>query len=151
MRRPLLLSRLPILALVSALATLGACARALPVVHHRAADPNAPFSNAVQAGGLLFLAGKVGTDSTGRLAPGGIRAETRAAMARIVADVERYGSSMDRVVKCNVFLADIAEWGAMSEEYVRFFPRAKPARTALAVGGLPLGARVEIECIAAVR
>jgi 2-iminobutanoate/2-iminopropanoate deaminase len=55
---------------------------------------------------------------------------------------------MDRVVKCTVFLADIAEWGAMNEVYVTYFPKNKEARSALGVSGLALNARVEIECIA---
>jgi 2-iminobutanoate/2-iminopropanoate deaminase len=61
--------------------------------------------------------------------------------------LEAFGSSMDRVVKCTVFLADIAEWPAMNEVYRTFFPN-KPARSALAASGLALNARVEIECIA---
>ena len=113
-------------------------------------DARRPYSEAVRAGGLLFVAGKLGTDSTGRLAPGGVVPETRQALANVRAALERFGSGMDRVVKCTVFLADIAEWGAMSEEYVKAFPAdRRPARTALAVGGLPNGGRVEIECIAA--
>jgi enamine deaminase RidA (YjgF/YER057c/UK114 family) len=64
--------------------------------------------------------------------------------------VEKSGSSMDRVVKCTAFLADIKEWAAMNSVYVTFFPNHKPARSALGANGLALGARVEIECIAAV-
>jgi 2-iminobutanoate/2-iminopropanoate deaminase len=55
---------------------------------------------------------------------------------------------MERVVKCTVFLADMAEWAAMNEVYVQFFPGGKPARSALGASGLALGARVEIECLA---
>jgi reactive intermediate/imine deaminase len=109
-----------------------------------------PFSPAVRAGGLLFLAGKLGTDSTGKLAPGGIQAETRQAMENIGAELRKAGSGFDRVLKCTVFLADMAEWAAMNEVYAPFFPDGKrPARTAVAVNGLALNARVEIECIAA--
>ena len=109
-----------------------------------------PFSPAVRAGGLLFLAGKLGTDSSGKLAPGGIQAETRQAMENIGAELRKAGSSFDRVVKCTVFLADMAEWAAMNEVYAPFFPEGKrPARTAVAVSGLAIDARVEIECIAA--
>ena len=67
-----------------------------------------------------------------------------------VEHVETFGSSLDRVVKCTVFLADMAEWGAMNEVYVEYFPVNPPARSALGVNGLALGARVEIECIAVV-
>ena len=71
-------------------------------------------------------------------------------MLNIKEVLERSGSSLDRVVKCTVFIADMREWPAMNEVYVTFFPRNKPARSALGVNGLALGARVEIECIAAV-
>lgn len=115
-------------------------------------DGSLPFSDAVQVGNLLFLAGKIGNVAgTRELAEGGIQGETRQAMQHIRAAVERYGASMDDVVKCTVFLADMAEWDAMNEVYVTFFPNNKPARSALGVNGLALGARVEIECIAALR
>ena len=108
-----------------------------------------PFSPAVREGGLLFLAGKLGTDSSGKLVSGGIQAETRRAMENIGAELRKAGSSFDRVVKCTVFLADMGEWAAMNEAYAPFFPEGKrPARTAVAVSGLALDARVEIECIA---
>lgn len=109
-----------------------------------------PFSPAVRAGGLLFLAGKLGTDSAGKLAPGGIQAETRQAMENIGAELRKAGSGFDRVLKCTVFLADMSEWAAMNEVYAPYFPEGKrPARTAVAVNGLAIDARVEIECIAA--
>lgn len=124
-----------------------------PVFH---APPGAeerrlPFSQAVRAGDLLFVSGMLGTrPGTIELVPGGIGPETRATMENIRMAVERLGSSMDRVVKCTVFLADIDEWGAMNEVYVEFFPGDRPARSALGASGLALGARVEIECIAMV-
>ena len=109
-----------------------------------------PFSPAVRASGLLFLAGKLGTDSTGKLVSGGIQAETRQAMENIGAELRKAGSGFDRVLKCTVFLADMGEWAAMNEVYAPFFPeRKRPARTAVAVSGLAIDARVEIECIAA--
>lgn len=109
-----------------------------------------PFSDAVRVGNLLFLSGKLGNEpGTRNLASGGIQGETRQTMSNIKATVERYGGSMDRVVKCTVFLADMSEWAAMNEVYVTFFPTHKPARSAVGVNGLALGARVEIECIAA--
>jgi reactive intermediate/imine deaminase len=109
-----------------------------------------PFSPAVRANGFVFVAGQLGVDSTGRLVPGGVRAETRQAMANIRAVLERAGSSLDRVVKCTVFVTDMREWGAMNEVYVTYFaPDRRPARTAAGVAGLALDGRVEIECIAA--
>lgn len=107
-----------------------------------------PFSAAVSTGPILFISGQLGTDSTLKLVPGGIGPETRQALENIRAIVTRAGGSMDRIVKCTVMLADMAEWGAMNQEYVRFFPRSLPARSALGASGLALGARVEIECIA---
>jgi 2-iminobutanoate/2-iminopropanoate deaminase len=92
---------------------------------------------------LLYLAGK-----TGGAGERGVQPETRRALESIRDALERFGSSMDRVVKCTVFLVDMAEWGAMNEVYAEFFPGNKPARTAV---GISLGgdSRVEIECIAA--
>lgn len=139
----------------------GLCLAALPAVarHHdpkffappNAGDRQLPFSEAVQAGPFLFLSGMLGNKpGTPELVPGGIQPETRATLEKIKAAVEAHGSSMDRVVKCTVFLADMAEWAAMNEVYVTFFPNGKPARSAIAASGLALGARVEIECIAVV-
>lgn len=103
----------------------------------------APYSEGVRYGGLIFLAGK-----TGGPGESGVQAETRRTLESIKGALERFGSSMDRVLKCTVFLADMAEWGAMNEVYAEFFPQNKPARTAI---GISLGGntRVEIECIAA--
>jgi reactive intermediate/imine deaminase len=109
-----------------------------------------PFSDAVRAGGLLFVSGQIGSlPGTLELAPGGIEAEARQALDNVRAILLRSGSSLDRVVKCTVFLADIADWRAFNEVYVEFFPRDPPARSALGASGLALGGRVEVECIAA--
>ncbi len=111
---------------------------------------NMPFSAAVRVGHLLFVSGALGYDSETRsLVEGGIGPETRKTLENIQATLEANGSSMDNVVKCTVFLADIDEWAAMNEVYVTFFSN-KPARSALGVNGLALGARTEIECIAVV-
>jgi 2-iminobutanoate/2-iminopropanoate deaminase len=109
------------------------------------------FSEAVRAGNVVFLSGMLGTDSTGRLAPGGVGPETRQTLENIKAALARNGLTMNDVVKCTVFLADIAEWGAMNQVYATYFPESKPARSAVGGAGLVRNARVEIECIAAVR
>ncbi len=129
---------------------LGACATARPPEYIAATGgPARPFSPAVRINGFLYLSGQVGTDSSGTLVPGGIKAETRQVMENIRGVLQRSGSSMDRVVKCTVFLADMGEWGMMNEVYVTFFAADKrPARSAMGASGLALGARVEIECIA---
>lgn len=135
---------------VLALATLFACARtSAPKIEFMSGPQQGPFSPAVKVNGLIFLAGKIGTGADGRLVQGGIAAETRQTMENIKAELERNGSSMNRVVKCTAFLADMSEWGAMNQVYASFFPGPKPARSAFGANGLALGARVEIECIAA--
>ena len=144
---------LPIVALTIPL--LGGCppkptAERAPAItfHTPYGRPKYPFSPAVQAGQLLFLAGQIGTDSTGKLVSGGIEAEARQAMNNIGNVLERVGSSWDRVVKCTIMMADMAEWPAMNKVYAGYFPRQFPARSAFGASGLALGARVEIECIA---
>lgn len=108
-----------------------------------------PFSEAVRVDNLLFLSGMIGTDSAGKLVAGGIGPETRQTLENIRAALARNGVSMDRVVKCTAFLADIAEWPAMNAVYRTYFPASKPARSALGGVKLVFDARVEIECIAA--
>ena len=109
-----------------------------------------PFSEAVRLGNLLYLSGMIGVKpGTMSLVAGGIAAETRQTLENIKAAVERNGGSMDRVVKCLVMMADMAEWGRMNEVYTTFFPKNKPARSAFGASGLALNARVEIECIVA--
>jgi 2-iminobutanoate/2-iminopropanoate deaminase len=109
-----------------------------------------PFSSAVRVDNMLYLSGALGNaPGTLELARGGIGPETRQTMENIKTTLEQFGSSMDRVVKCTVFLADMSEWGAMNEVYRTYFANP-PARSALGASGLALGARVEIECIATV-
>ena len=107
-----------------------------------------PFSEAVRVGNMLYLSGQLGTDSTGKLVPGGIGPETRQTLSNIAAALTRHGSSLDRVVKCTVMLADITEWAPMNEVYVAFFGAHRPARSAFGTNGLALGARLELECMA---
>ena len=108
-----------------------------------------PFSEAVQLGDVLYVSGQIGNlAGTLTLAPGGIVPEARRALENVREIVERHGSSLSSVVKCTVFLADIADWKAFNEVYREFFPTILPARSALASSGLALGARVELECIA---
>ena len=115
--------------------------------------PNAagPFSEAVRVGNLLYLSGVLGTDSTNNLVPGGIKAETKQALENVKAALNRNGLDMDHVVKCTVFMADIAEWPAMNEVYASYFPVNKPARSAFGGVQLVRGGRLELECIAAMR
>lgn len=111
-----------------------------------------PYSDAVRSGNLLFLAGTIGASpSTRQVVEGGVVAETRQALENIKANLQANGSSLDRVVKCSVFLADIADFEKMNGVYREYFPTNKPARTTVGVAALPAGARVEIECVAASR
>ncbi len=107
----------------------------------------APFSEAVRIGQWLILSGQLGRDpGTGKLVEGGIEAETKQTLENIKRILEKYGSSLDKVVKCTIMLADMAEWERMNRVYVTFFPKNRPARSAFGVNGLAGGARVEIEC-----
>lgn len=110
---------------------------------------SSPFSRAVRAGDLIFLSGMLGTRPGEGLVAGGIGPETRQALDNISGALRDVGSSMENVVKCTVFLADIADFREMNTAYAQFFPQNPPARSTVAVGGLVLNARVEIECIAA--
>jgi 2-iminobutanoate/2-iminopropanoate deaminase len=111
-----------------------------------------PFSEAVRVGDMLYISGAIGVKpGTMQLVEGGIVAETRQTMENIKVVVERHGSDMDNVVKCLVMMADMKEWGQMNDVYVTFFPKNKPARSALGASGLALNARVEIECTAVVK
>ncbi len=111
---------------------------------------NRPYSTAVRVDNILYLSGALGiVPGTRALAEGGIQGETRQTLENISASLEMFGSSMERVVKCTVYLADIEEWGAMNEVYMTFFPN-KPARSAVGNIGLGLDARIEIECMAVI-
>jgi 2-iminobutanoate/2-iminopropanoate deaminase len=135
---------------LSLLALLPAAARAQEKqVIQPAGALGLPFSSAVRVGNMLYLSGQVGLQpGTRAVVPGGIGPETRQALENIQQVLAAAGSSMDRVVKCTVFLKDIADYAAMNQVYATFFPKDPPARSAVAGSGLALGARVEIECIA---
>ena len=112
---------------------------------------NLPFSEAVRVGNMLYLSGQVGImPGTLKLVPGGLKEETRQTMENIKTSLEAHGYTMHDIVKCTVMLADISEWPAFNEVYRTFFSGRYPARSALGANGLALGARVEVECIAAV-
>ena len=107
-----------------------------------------PFAEAVRVGEVLYLSGQIGTDSTGRLVPGGIGPETRQTLTNIATVLIRHGATLDDVFKCTAMLADVGEWAAMNEVYVTFFRAHLPARSAFGASGLALGARLELECVA---
>jgi reactive intermediate/imine deaminase len=110
-----------------------------------------PFSSAVRVGNTLYLSGQIGNvPGTRQLADTGIAGQTRQALENIKAVLASAGSSLDRAVKCTVFLADIKDYAAMNTVYATYFPKDPPARSTVAGSGLALGARVEIECLAVV-
>ena len=109
-----------------------------------------PFSEAVRVGDTLYLSGQIGIKpGTLKLVPGGIKEEGRQALENIKLALETNGYSTRDVVKCTVMLADIFEWAAFNEVYKAFFTPPYPARSAFGASGLAMGARVEVECIAA--
>ena len=115
----------------------------------RALELDRPFSEAVRAGDFLYLSGQIGEDpTTAQLPKGGIEPESRQVLTNVRRVLEANGASMSDVVKCTVFLADIAEWPAFNTVYREFFKKPFPARSALAASGLAMNARVELECIA---
>lgn len=107
-----------------------------------------PYSESARVGDLLFLAGQVGEDADGKLVNGGIKAEAEQIILNIKVALARRGLAMEHVVKCTVFLADIAEWSTFNEVYKKHFSQPYPARSAFGANGLVLNARVEMECIA---
>ncbi len=121
------------------------------IIFHKPENPAraaAPFSEAVQAGNLFFLAGQIGMDRTvGKLAEGGIQGETEQAIKNIQGVLEFHGLSLDNVVKCTVILSDIKDFKAFNEVYIKYFTK-KPARTTYAAAGLAVGAKIEIDVIA---
>lgn len=111
-----------------------------------------PFSEAVRVGNTLYLSGQIGiTPGTTALVEGGIEPETRQTMDNIQASLEAHGLGMNNLVKCLVMLDDMSEWSDFNAVYRGYFqPGRYPARSAFGADGLALGARVEVECIAAV-
>ncbi len=113
---------------------------------------NLPFAEGVRVGDVLYLSGQIGARPGAlELVPGGVQAETRQALQNIAAVLERHGSDLQHVVKCSVFLKDMADWPAMNEVYVEVFAGHRPARSAFGASGLALDGQVEIECLALVK
>ena len=119
------------------------------------ATPNAPaaigpYSQAVEANGMVFVSGQIPIDpATGDLVEGDIALLTNRCLTNAGNILEAAGLSLANVVKTTVFLADMADFAEMNAEYAKFFPATAPARSAVAVKTLPKGVHVEIECIAA--
>jgi 2-iminobutanoate/2-iminopropanoate deaminase len=109
-----------------------------------------PYSQAIRsATGSVFLSGQIPLDpATGEIVPGDITAQTEQVMKNIHAVLTAAGCTFDHVVRCGIYLTDLADFGKVNEVYGRYFPSNPPARSTVQVVALPRGARVEIDCIA---
>jgi 2-iminobutanoate/2-iminopropanoate deaminase len=108
-----------------------------------------PYSQAIRVNGFVFVAGQTPIDpATSQLIEGDVSTQTRRVLQNAGAILEAAGTSLAKVVKTTVFLTDMANFKAMNAVYAEFFPEHPPARSTIAVAGLPLGAQVEIECVA---
>lgn len=108
-----------------------------------------PYSQAIAFGNLVYTAGQIALDkNTGKLVDGGVREQAEQALQNLKAVLEAAGSSLDHVVKTTVFLQSMGDYAAVNEVYGRYFSGSAPARSAVAVAALPLGALVEIEAVA---
>ena len=111
-----------------------------------------PYSQAIVHGGLVYTAGQVALDpATMELVAGGVSEQADRALTNLTAVLAEAGSGLDRVIKTTVYLVDMADFGAMNEVYARHFGSHRPARSTVAVAGLPKGARVEIDVIAVIK
>jgi 2-iminobutanoate/2-iminopropanoate deaminase len=110
--------------------------------------PVGPFSQAIEVGGFIYLSGQVGQDpTTGKLVAGGIAAETERVFRNLSAVLKAAGKGFDDVVRAGVYLTSMSDYVAMNGIYARHFSQPFPARTAIAVAALPLGACVEIDLV----
>ena len=143
-------------ALATVMLSAAAAAADRAIVEHlnsgKVYPTNVPLSEAVKVDDTLYLSGQIGV-KPGKLelVPGGLREEGRQTLENLRTTLETHGYSLRDVVKCTVMLADIAKWGEFNEIYKGFFTPPYPARSALGVTGLALGAQVELECIAVKR
>lgn len=109
-----------------------------------------PYSQAVVHGGLVHCSGQVALDpSSGEIVAGGVAAQADRALRNLAAVLEAAGSSLGQVLKCNVYLVDMADFAAVNEVYASHYGSHRPARACVAVAALPKGALVEIDCVAA--
>lgn len=116
---------------------------------NRGPAPIGPYSRGTWAGDLLYLSGQTPIDpATGKLIEGDVEAQTHRCFDNLQAVLEDAGLTMGHVIKCNVYLVDMKDFAAMNAAYGKRFEAPYPSRTTVAVAGLPLGARVEIELVA---
>jgi 2-iminobutanoate/2-iminopropanoate deaminase len=117
----------------------------------RAPQAIGPYSQAIKANGFIFASGQIPLDpATMRIVEGGIEEQTGRVLDNLKAVLEAAGSSLDRVVKTTVYLADMNEFAAMNEIYAKYFGSTKPARATVQVARLPRDVKVEIDVVALV-
>jgi 2-iminobutanoate/2-iminopropanoate deaminase len=115
----------------------------------RAPQAIGPYSQAIKANGFIFASGQIPLDpATMQIVEGGVQEQTERVLDNLKAVLEAAGSSLDRVVKTTVYLADMNEFAAMNEIYARYFGATKPARATVQVARLPRDVKVEIDVIA---
>jgi 2-iminobutanoate/2-iminopropanoate deaminase len=115
----------------------------------RAPQAIGPYSQAIKANGFIFASGQIPLDpATMRIVEGGIEEQTGRVLENLKAVLEAAGSSLDRVVKTTVYLADMGEFAAMNEIYAKYFGATKPARATVQVARLPRDVKVEIDVVA---
>lgn len=120
-----------------------------PVSTDQAPKPVGPYSQAVLDGDTIYVAGQgPGNPQTGQLEMGDVPSQTRRTLDNMKAILEAAGSSLDKVLRCNVYLKDINDFAAMNQVYATYFTTPFPARTTIQAGALPGGISVEIDCIA---
>jgi 2-iminobutanoate/2-iminopropanoate deaminase len=108
-----------------------------------------PYSQAVKAGGAVWVSGQIPLDpATGALVPGDVEAQARQVLKNLGAILEAAGSGFDRVVKATVYLTDLDDFDVVNRVYAEFMPSPPPARACVQVSRLPRGARVEIDAVA---
>lgn len=132
-------------AAVSAVAAKAPGTKKKVLASSKAALPVGPYSQGIQAGSFIFVAGEKGIDpKTNKIVPGGIAAETRQTLENIKAILAEAGASLDDAVAVTVHMTDLAEFGTMNQVYAEYFRNAPPGRTTVQVPALPAGAHVEI-------
>lgn len=138
--------------ILAAMLLLAPAARAgsdITVINSAERPKGLPFSMAIKAAGLIFLAGHLGRDAKTGALPADVESQTRLALENISRTLGLAGSSLERVVRCTVYLSDMADFNAVNRVYATFFPEDRmPARTTVAVTALARQARIEIACTA---
>ena len=116
---------------------------------NKAPDPVGPYEQAIKANGFVYTAGQIGLEpASGELVGGGVEEQARRVLDNVTAVLEAAGSSWGQVVKTTIYLTDMADFAAVNAIYEGYLGSAKPARTTVAVAGLPKGALVEVDTVA---